>query len=482
MAEIEQQAKTEEKSVTRVMSNDEFFALSRALEDRYAIFYKFWEIGKPIFSTKVPTAGVAFDHKTGDPLTFMFNPDFWERLTLYDRTFVISHEMLHIILNHGVRMRNADKFNHDVVNVCLDLVINELLVSKCHFSRNKITGSENYVWFDTLFEKNPNYNGPVPEKDKSFEYYYVFVKEHFPQVQINSPGKGDGKDGEKGKGGGGGDGDGEQNEGDGNFQTVDDHDGLSDQELEEVIKEMNEYLDDSDKEEVKEIIEKHFQNGEEAGEGDGDSPSGQQAGNVPGNIWTFSNVDVRKVKKKKKWETVIKKWVSSVLKSQFRDTEQWARLNRRFVSIGDGSLMFPSEMEIEDIFWDEDKIEVYFFQDTSVSCAHFKDRFFAAAASLPPEKFDIRMFCFDTSVYETTLESGKLYGFGGTTFTCIESKIQDVMQKEKTSYPKAVFIITDGYGNHVIPEKPDKWYWFLSCDYKNYIPAKSHTFLLKDFE
>jgi len=43
-------------------------------------------------------------------------------------------------------------------------------------------------------------------------------------------------------------------------------------------------------------------------------------------------------------------------------------------------------------------------------------------------------------------------------------------------------LITDGYGNYVHPEKPERWYWFLSHNYKAYIPAKSKTFMLSDYE
>ena len=139
-------------------------------------------------------------------------------------------------------------------------------------------------------------------------------------------------------------------------------------------------------------------------------------------------------------------------------------------------------MEIEDIFWDEQQIEVYFFLDTSGSCAHLKERFFTAAASIPPNKFKIRLFCFDTKVYDVSLEEGKLYGFGGTAFDIIEEKIQEVMKAEKVPYPRAVFVISDGMGNTVKPQKPVVWYWFLTERYTQYIPKESHIFDLRDFE
>ena len=92
------------------------------------------------------------------------------------------------------------------------------------------------------------------------------------------------------------------------------------------------------------------------------------------------------------------------------------------------------------------------------------------------------MFCFDTKVYETTLESGKLYGFGGTYFSILEDAIQAAMRKDKVPYPKAVFVITDGYGNDVKPQIPQRWHWFLSTDATSCIHPDCHIHPLSKFE
>jgi hypothetical protein len=121
--------------------------------------------------------------------------------------------------------------------------------------------------------------------------------------------------------------------------------------------------------------------------------------------------------------------------------------------------------------------------DTSGSCYNYKERFFQAALSLPKEKFKIRLFCFDDNIKETTLESRKVYGGGGTSFEIIESHIQKIMKEERLDYPEAVFLITDGAGTNVMPEKPDRWYWFLTpYSTRNLIPEKSKVYELKDFE
>ena len=83
---------------------------------------------------------------------------------------------------------------------------------------------------------------------------------------------------------------------------------------------------------------------------------------------------------------------------------------------------------------------------------------------------------FDTKVYETTIESRRLYGFGGTSFDIIEDYIQSYIKKNNLKYPEAVFVITDGCGNSVNPQIPKNWYWFLSKNYITYIPKESNKF------
>ena len=461
-----------------VLTNEQFFEISRQLENFHSIFYKFWEVGKPAFSRDVPTAGVCFDVKSGRFVSFVFNPEFWNWCDEHTKLFVIAHEMLHLILNHGLRAKDCDQKH--IANACLDLVINRLLVEKFGFSRKKVKAADDVVWKDTLFTNNPFYKGPEPEDDKAFEYYYLLAKKYFPTIEV--PGKaGKGKSVGQGQGNVPG-----KDQGKNQVpQLVDDHKGLSENEFDDLIEEMNETLTDEEKDDIKEIVEEHFQSEEDNPDDIGDKANntgGKEAGKGAGGHWTFASIDARKVKKQKKWETVIKKWAMMKIRDEFKDVEQWARMHRRFAMMDNGGLMLPTEMEVEDEFFDEDKIEIILFQDTSGSCAHLKDRFFKAGASLPPEKFEVHLCCFDTQVYETTFESKKLYGFGGTSFPCLEQYIQAQLKAGKFKKYPTVFVITDGYGDVINPELPQNWYWFLSENYNYYIPQKSNVFMLSDYE
>jgi hypothetical protein len=163
-----------------------------------------------------------------------------------------------------------------------------------------------------------------------------------------------------------------------------------------------------------------------------------------------------------------------------KEEDSWVHPNRRFNLIS-SEFMLPSTYEIEAP--NKERVEVWFFLDTSGSCSHLGERFFKAAASLPENRFDVKLFCFDTGVYPTSLKEKKLYGFGGTCFHQIEDYIQQETKAKNKKYPKAVFVVTDGYGSDVYPEHPKKWHWFLTPHHStSNIPKECNKYNLKDFE
>ena len=426
------------------ISNEDWFEISRALEPYHAVFYKVWEMGKPIFNQEIETAAVQFD-KNGELIWFHFNPNFWKRLQFKDKIFVICHEALHVVLNHGIRTRDAGS-NAQATNVALDIVVNHSLVNNFGFVKSDIEGWQDYCWIDTVFPERK----PRPSEHEAYEYYYNLFEKVYGDF-----GMGDGE--------GGGP------------SVLDDHSMMSvdadgDQaDWSKAIDGLNSSLSEEEKASLKSVVEKHFKEDPKSSE--------QQAGTGTGQ-WTFLNI--KKVSHKKKWETVIKKWSKKYFKPKEKDEEQWARIHRR-MSLLPRKMFLPSEMEIDERDFEKTRIDVWFFLDTSGSCWNLKDRFFTAAASLPPERFNIRLFCFDTVVKETTLESKKVYGGGGTCFKILEEEIQKEI-RQGAEYPTGVFVITDGYGTAVKPEKPQNWYWFLSAKYRTHIPKECNVFNLADYE
>jgi predicted metal-dependent peptidase len=461
------------------LTNEEWYEILRDLEMHHGVFYKLWEMGKPVFTMQIDTAAVAFN-KGGDFVQFVFNPIFWLKCTPYERLFVICHEALHVILNHGVRMK--DTTDRPGCNIALDVVVNHMLTRCFGFDRTRISNWEKLCWVDTVFAKGDgkiktDKGKPIAEDD-SFEYYLNMLEKHgMPKCGKGKQGQGQpcqGMSGGGGKGQGDEDGDGS---GDG-LQTLDDHDvtGGDQNAWDEVIDRLDEGLSTEEKETIKNELNKHFQ----------PTPS-QKAGTGTGGMWHIAQV--KKAKKKQKWETVIKNWVRKKMRETDADMEQWAMLNRRLVFLPK-DMFIPSNMEKEERVKDKHKINVRFYLDTSGSCWHLKDRFFTAAMSIPPDRFNVELFCFDTTVVPTDIVGKKMYGGGGTSFSIIEADIQRAMTNKDGDgkYPDAVFVMTDGYGNRVTPQMPERWYWFLDGGMTEkglcptYCPAECNVFKLSDFE
>jgi hypothetical protein len=429
--------------------NDDWEKIKYLLSCHHSIFYKIVEIGKPCFSDKIPTAAVQFD-KEGKFINFIFNEKFWEKCDDYKKMFVICHEAMHIILNHGTRF--LDKTDTRTANIAMDVVVNHSLVRDFGFIRNEIDSKNEYCWVDTVF-KDKKYLGFDYPDDESTEFYYNQIEKN-KKDKNNRNDDGDKVNQDKQKDGSQGTGSEEDN------KLVDSHEDLSNEDLEKVV---NDVIDSLDNEEKKQFTET--------------MKNIKDAGNALGGWLTIPKI---KEVRKRKWETVIKQWEINCLKTTEAEREQWIKKSRRMSSF-QSNLILPSTSAIECLHKDKNKINVFFFLDTSGSCINYAHRFFTAANSLPKDKFDIKLFCFDTCVVETDIKSSNVYGGGGTSFSIMEKKIQEEKLKTK-KYPKAVFVITDGYGDAVKPEFPARWHWFLTDNYTRLIPSNSFKYDLKDFE
>lgn len=417
------------------MKFEEKIEISQKLQRYHYFFRAFWDIGNPIVGKfdDLPTAAITFDEQ-GNHLNLMINEDFWNSLNEDTKLFLICHEILHILLEHGYRFSEyigTKQFSN--MNLAADVVINEMLVKSFNFNRRDLNVelAEKGCWLDTVFKDDK-----MCWADQSTEYYF----NRLPQDKENK------------------------------YYAIDMHKVLTPEQQ----KQMKDLIDQSG---VMDKIDESFTK-KLPQTVDTKNIKEVAAGKGSGGWMTVNALK----KKKQKWETVIKKWESQFIKDTINQQERWERITPKYSQLISDSISLPTENWILDDYKDNHKIDVWFFLDTSGSCIGLKDRFFTAARSLNPERFNIRLFCFDDAVKEIDIKQNKVYGGGGTSFSIIEAEIQKVMKAEKVKYPKAVFLITDGYGDSVTPQKPDRWYWFLSCDYKHYIPKESKVFKLSDYE
>ncbi len=446
--QVEAKSETYDSSINNYKFYEEFDSVFWDLEKFHSIFYQVTSMGYPTLTKELPTAAVAFNEK-GKQIQFLFNPDFWKSLDEYNRAFVICHECLHVILNHGVRLK---KLYPQIANQAADVVINHMLVDKFGFDREKILNWQNFCWIDTIFKDNHE----TIDKHRSFEYYYQKITED-PNAEQK--------------------------------QTMDMHDFL-DKFTDEVMKELGEkvagemYPDD-----VKDALGKMEHEWKDAKDADKskegkmfDKPSGDKHGE-PGEPPIPGECKKKLTNKKKiihKWEQVIKKWTKRAMREI--DKEQWVRRARRFTTV-DKELLIPSEASEE--AYAKDKIDVLFFMDASGSCWDYQDRFFAAAKSLNPLIFIPHLLARSTVVRE--MKEDISHGGGSDDFRCMEKYIQTEMAAGRLkSYPSLIFHITDGYdcsGVKMTCKYPKRWHWFLTPNgTPNWIPEGCHIHNLVDFE
>ena len=455
---------------TRAMSMDVYLKMAKELRRFHAVFNKFWEIGRPLIVSNHPmisTAAVTFG-KEGELLDFYYSEDFWESTSWYERIFTTCHEMLHVLLNHGVRTKNLE--NRKLANIAADLVVNHLLESKFGFIKELLSGWWRFVWVETVFPAHMK----VPT-DESLEFYYDLLLKNANEIKIQLLvdqhffGPGDGDPSEDGNPGGKG-----QKPGEGEGELCDASTAA------QVVSEIAKRLRWQDKKDLDPMMKEHG-DPDHTGK-DGKNPGGKYAGTGAGNVWTLFTEAPRV--KKPRWETIVHKWCKRKLHEIEMLVPQWIFEDRRYTLIPKGRMFLPSESNDRNRFFYKRKVRVVMFLDNSGSCSHMAERFFRAATSIPEDKFEVTVCCYDTVVHKLDLKDLKMIGGGGTHFPPKEEWIQkQIATSDMDSYPDLVFDLTDGYGSDFFPEHPSRWVFFMTEDHSlSYIPSESRHYMLADFE
>lgn len=433
------------------LSNEEMRKMALRLETYDAVFSQLWQLGVPELTEEVATAAVIFD-PLGEKLQWKINPKFWEKQSDVKKDFIVCHEMMHVILEHGRRAKDALALNieQQIINVTMDVVINEMLINRFGFSRSVIDPKKIYCWLDTVF-KNPKNRIP----NKNFEFYLNLMKKYvkFKIVILQSNCKGTSDTGgvvtNKGT-------------------IMDDHSKLPTGDTASKIAErIGSRLSNEEKDNFCRKIKD-----------DDPNVTGINAGNKAGSF--SKTMEKMKVKvKKRKWEALIKKCLKNCLSDGPEET--WITdFNRRIQVIGKSKMIIPTEINGEG--HDRNKVSAYFFLDTSGSCTGLASRFWKLAMSVPKDRFDLKLRCFDTRVYAVNEKDKKLYGFGGTRFNILEEHIQEEIRATNSRYPDLVVMVTDGYGNRIFPEKPERWHVLLTTNFIRHFRLGMNIHDLRHFE
>jgi predicted metal-dependent peptidase len=405
-------------------------ALSLELDAYHELFVALWKVGAPTFTDKVKTASIVFSH-TGKPIKFLFNRDFWDQLSTYDRKFVLCHEMLHVVLNHGYR--STDLLLSEVANIAADITINHMLVNRFGFIRELITDWESLCWVDTVFTGKA---ASCTDTNLTMEEYYDKLVSTPDLIAM---------------------------------KLVDEHrfspnlGGASNEALngKKAVTEVDAWLQAQGAEFLRDLKSRL---GNEVA-------SRATANQVNRGIQAFTMPPcIPKVN----WETAIKNKLKGLCGST--TIREWKRTDRRLETFSD--LLLPGESEVPK--HRHLKYSCIFFIDASGSMWDETDRMVALVKSLPQSKFAAQICSFDCEVYPLDSTMSEIFGGGGTSFEILETYLQNLVAAGN-SYPDIVFVLTDGYGDDVFPMFPERWTWLLTCDYDTHVPSKSQKIQLANF-
>ena len=372
---------------------------------------KFYEVNH------IPTAAVTLYDSV---LSFFWNREFIDKLSEKEVTFLILHELFHLISGHLNRGRGYDQ---RIANVAMDAIINKGIIDD--FSKNDVAFIEGGVEYDS------NYKG-----EEIFEPYYDWLRtkqkemeNKFPQMQ-------------SGQGGGGG-GQGDDDSDDGNGQDNQDNQP-SNQDIADAIgtdegtaghlknianggsgETIDSHLDisDVDDEMVKDLT--------------GDIiNSAKQQGMMEGNVESRIG-KLRKPKKKDNLKLVRKS--ISYLKGKHRQ-DTWTRMNR-YHEFKKGSKSVNNQINA--------------ILDTSGSM--FDGSLERVVTELFRDGYEINIVQIDTAVKTRTkiankneLKTLNINGGGGTILQPAVNYIQD---KNNGLSNFATVILTDGYCDNLTFQK-----------------------------
>lgn len=405
------------------------------------LFYTVFELGKPIHSEQIKTACVGLNIKT-QQITFMINPYFFYNLGKHEQLFILCHEALHVFLKH---MHRSYKFDLDdeISNIAQDIVINEMLVREFGFHRELLDFGMTICFVNTIFSPEQIEKWNITT-NKSFEFYYNLLVENKEEVF----GKGQTLDLHLGK------------DGDGNAVLMDDEGNTIGEIPEELAQQISEKIGDKLSLEELEQLESA----------------------TPGTESGGASISVTLEKKQRyPWERIVKNKIASLQKIKEKEIHSFRMKPRRIVNLPK-DLYLPEYLEQQTK--ENDKFNAFFFIDSSGSCIGHVKKFFNLIKTVPEDIFNIHLYSFDTKTYLLDLDKNEVKGGGGTEFSPIEERIQ--LEKRtnpllKKKYPDLVFILSDGDGNSVNPEKPERWYFLLTRNSIGCIPSKANIVMIQDF-
>ena len=430
----------------KLLDRSELLKIAASLEDYHKVFYTFWEMSAIYFTEQIPTAAVRFDLAGGKP-QLMFNEKFWNKHDHRGKLFIVCHECMHVLLDHGVRDGMSVKgATPELVNKAQDITINHMIVDLFNYDREDLLDWKNYCWIETCFT-----NPVTIKRNETFIYYLEKLIEDPKSAETGGPVTLDAhSDPSGGKPG------------------SDPASGGAEAEKKAREAAAGDLAKDLDPKDLEGILKALPQ----AADG--------QAGTMAGVYEALINLKTKKLKLN--FHTIIKKLKRTQVKYVEKDVDSFVRESRRFEDVlqrRDVSL--PGSHQVQGPL--KDRLLTVLFMDVSGSCMQHFPKFEKIAAAFDAEReiFDLRAFAFDTSCHEIMPNVSLKIG-GGTNFGILEQEVLK-LEKEYHRYPDCVVVVTDGEGTSVSPKIPSRWIWLLTPPgVKQYVPTSSRAFQISQIE
>lgn len=416
-----------------------------------------------------PTAGVGWDSKK-KKISFIFNRQFADTLNDEEFYFVVAHEAIHVINMHiflfhdeAEKMKKRSKKKHEIfgyiqkLNIAADCVVNDSLTRLYElpylpllgFLSQKFYGNETLIQIakqakvpiQALVDMNPSISSPQDSLSADTEvkiplpilYGKNIVDTHCEDLTVmevysllpeQTGGEGDNQV--------------QNHEG---WQSFLNDDGSLNKDFVDVVKKFiennleNSTLSDEEAVEVEKMKEEMKNSSDKYA---------QQAGaNAEGKSRPIDGLGNNSIN----WNRLV--WRLTETK---KSCDVWNRPPRKMMSIYP-DIILPSVI-------DEEREEIFVAIDSSGSIDRHALSLLVDVVKNTPRKFKVNSISFDTQCYKYDIRGDKNpNGGGGTSFNIIERYIQDNFKK----YPKAVFVLTDGYNGdgQIHPQHPERWCWLL---------------------
>lgn len=385
------------------------------------------KLGYPVATDIIPTACVGWDDNK-KKVIFWFNPEFAKTLSDEEFCFVVAHEGIHLvnahvflIYNEMEKMKRQKKSQAEVslfmrrMNIAMDCVVNDSLTNLYNFPK-VLEGDPNDPTKIKVFYGQPTVGTDCEDLTAMEVYYMLPEEESSPMLDA--------------------------------WENLDNHD-LWKSFFDENGKFKQDFVDT-----IRNFVSKNLQNSSftdnelqqiqdiKQSMKDCTDPYVAKTGReMTGDLRPVDGTDRRALN----WNKILYKFVDT-----FKPEDVWSKPNRKLI---------PSYPDIILPSWkDQEKEKIFCAVDVSGSIDYDALKLFISVLRNTPKRFEIDAITFNTSCYEYDIFGKNMPAAGGgTNFGIIEDYIQNNFKK----YPKAVFILTDGWGTYVNPKHADRWGWLL---------------------